>query len=132
MKHLRMLLPWLLLVLVALSVAAIRYGMIEASVFGHGCEMQPDTLPCAFRQAVIAGFIDYGYGYAALLASALALLWKRSAPAWLAAALGLLALQLYCVEAGAFALLTGCLRLLRSQAADEQQGRGEGEIEAQP
>jgi len=37
--------------------------------------------------------------------------------AWLAAALGALALQLYNYEPGALALLLGCLRLLHLQGA---------------
>jgi hypothetical protein len=56
------------------------------------------------------------YGIAALVATALALAWKRPWLAWLAAALGIVALQLYCFESGALAVLVGCLRLIRLQA----------------
>lgn len=131
MRRLRPALPWLLLALVALAAVAVRYGLIEASVLGHRCEAAPGTPLCAVRQALVLDFLGYGYGYAALAASALALLWRRLPVAWLAAALGVLALLLYCVEAGAFALLVGCLRLLRCQAA-AQHGNGQGEVQAQP
>ena len=61
--------------------------------------------------------LTYGgvYGLIALATATLALLSKRPWAAWLAAAAGVFALELYCFEPGALALLIGCLRLLRLQ-----------------
>ncbi len=57
------------------------------------------------------------YGWVAVATAVLALVWNQSIAAWLAAALGLFALELYCFEPGALALLIGCLRLVRLQAS---------------
>ena len=82
------------------------------------------------------GFLSSSYGYAALVASFVALFWRHPLAAWLAAALGVAALVLYCFEAGAFALLVGALRLLRAQADGlpprRQHRHGEGEVQPQP
>jgi hypothetical protein len=42
---------------------------------------------------------------------------KKPIVAWLAAALGMFAVIMYCYYAGAVALLIGCLRLLRLQVS---------------
>jgi hypothetical protein len=68
------------------------------------------------RQWLVLGFLNNTYGIAALAAAALALALKQPWAAWLAAALGAFALEMYCFEPGALALLIGCLRLLRIQA----------------
>lgn len=130
----RLALPWLALALVALGAAGLRYGLIEPSEIGQLCAGADAPRWCAWRQTLVLGFLAYAYGYAALAATALALLWKHPFAGWLAAALGAFALQLYCVEAGAFALLVGSLRLLRWQA-DRLPPRGEhrhGERQVQP
>lgn len=114
---LKLSLPWLLLTLTAALAMAVRYGFIEPPAFAHLCEGgSNDPTWCGLRQAIVMGFITYGYGYAALVVAALALVWKQPFVAWLSAALGFFALLLYCYEAGALALLIGSLRLLRWQA----------------
>ncbi len=112
----RQALPWLLLIVVGVLAAALRYGVVEPSAVVQLCESAQGPWWCSARRAIVLGFLGNGYGIAALLTAALALLWKKPWAAWLAAALGAFALQLYCFEAGALALLIGCLRLLRIQA----------------
>ncbi len=133
---LRLSLPWLLLAAIGALAATIRYGLIEPAAVGHLCESAV-TAPawCQWRQMLVLGFLSYGYGWAALAFAALALAWKHPASAWRAAAGGLLALQLYCYEAGAFALLVGCLRLIRLQsgpAPADQHRQGQRQVQAQP
>lgn len=133
---LRIALPWLLLALIAALAAWIRYGLIEPAAIGHLCEAAA-TAPawCQGRQLLVFGFLGYGYGWAALACAALALVWKHPASAWVAAAAGVLALQLYCFEAGAFALLVGCLRLARLQAdaaPGDEDGDGQRQVQTQP
>lgn len=135
-SSLRLSLPWLLLAAIGVLAVAIRYGLIEPAAVGHLCE-STITAPawCQWRQMLVLGFLGYGYGWAALAFAALALAWKHPASAWLAAAGGLVALQLYCYEAGAFALLVGCLRLIRLQAGSapaDQDRQSESQIQAQP
>lgn len=109
--------PWLLLTLVGLGAAWLRHGLVEPPAMAHLCAAAPASALCVLRQAVVSGFLHEVYGTAALVAAALAL-WRRSRSlAWLAAALGLLALQLYNYEPGAVALLIGCLRLVHVQGA---------------
>ena len=109
-------LPWLALLAVALITLWIRYGLIESSAMGQLCSDARSPWWCAGRQWLVLGFLHNVYGVLALLAAALALLQKRLWVAWLAAALGVFALELYCFQTGALALLIGCLRLLRLQA----------------
>jgi hypothetical protein len=128
--------PWLLIALVGAAAIALRAWVIEPSAIARVCGAAASPGWCSWRQAAVAGFLSYGYGYAAVAAALLAWLWKHPLAAWLAAALGLAALQLYCVDAGAFALLLGSLRLCRWQAARfepaMQHRRGEPEIQPQP
>jgi hypothetical protein len=109
-------LPWLLLIVVGVFSAALRYGVVEPSAVVQLCESGHGPWWCNARQAIVVGFLNNGFGIAALIAAALALLWKQPWAAWLAAAFGAFALEMYCFEAGALALLIGCLRLLRIQA----------------
>jgi hypothetical protein len=109
-------LPWLLLIAVGLLAAVLRYGLVEPSAIVQLCESGKGPAWCNVRQWVVLGFLGNGYGIAALIAAALSLIWKHPWAAWLAAALGAFALEMYCFEAGALALLIGCLRLLRIQA----------------
>jgi hypothetical protein len=108
-------LPWLLLIVGALAVV-LRYELIEPAAVVQLCESGHGPAWCGIRQWLVMGFLGNGYGIAALAAAALSLIWKHPWAAWLAAALGAFALELYCFEAGALALLIGCLRLLRIQA----------------
>jgi len=109
-------LPWLLLLIVGVISAALRYGLVEPSAVVQLCESGHGPWWCSTRQAIVVGFLNNGFGIAALIAAALSLLWKQPWAAWLAAAFGAFALEMYCFEAGALALLIGCLRLLRIQA----------------
>lgn len=133
---LRLALPWLTLALVALAAAALRYGVIEPPAVANLCTAGGGPGWCAWREWAVLGFLGYTYGYAALTAAFIALFWRHPLAAWLAAALGVAALVLYCFEAGAFALLVGVLRLLRIQAdalsPRGQHRRGEREVQPQP
>lgn len=133
---LRLSLPWLLLLAVGALTAALRFGVIEPSEMAHLCDGSASNPAwCAWRQWVVMGFLGYGYGWAALVAAALAVVWKRPSTAWLAAALGLFALLMYCFEAGAFALLVGCLRLVRLQAATapaDENRQADRQVQTQP
>lgn len=108
--------PWVLLLAVALGTAWLRYGLIEPHAIGQQCDAVRAPSWCSGRQWLILGFLYHVYGVAALLAAVLALLSQRPWLAWLAAALGVFAFELYGFEIGAVALLIGCLRLLRLQA----------------
>jgi hypothetical protein len=135
-RTLRLVLPWFTLALVAVAAATLRYGVIEPPAVANLCTAGGGPAWCAWRQWAVLGFLSYAYGYAALTAAFIALFWRHPLPAWLATALGLAALVLYCFEAGAFALLVGALRLLRAQAdslaAGAQHRQGEGEVQHQP
>lgn len=128
-------LPWLALLAVALLAAWLRYGLVESSAIGQLCSAGGPWW-CQWRQWLVLGFLHDVYGIAALAATALALLRRRAWLAWLAAALGVFALQLYCVESGALALLAGCLCLLRRQATRpapfEQHRQHQQQVQAQP
>ncbi len=130
--------PWLLLLLVAAGTAWLRYGLIEASAIGQQCAGGQGPWWCTGRQWLVLGFLHDVYGIAALIATAAALGSRRTWLAWLATALGVFALQLYCVETGALALLIGCLRLSRLQAANvgrtpgEQNRQRQQHVQTQP
>lgn len=130
-------LPWLLIVVIGLLAAWLRYGFIEPPALGHVCDDGNAPSWCWARQWVVIGFNTYGYGIAAIIAAALAMLAKKSWLAALAAALGLFALILYCYYAGAIALLVACLRLVRLQANSmatpgHPNRHGNREIQTQP
>ncbi|HEX7338678.1 MAG TPA: hypothetical protein VF271_01960 [Rhodanobacteraceae bacterium] len=108
--------PWLLLVLAGLAAAWARYGLIEQPAMAAACAVAHPSALCQWRQLLVVGFLHDVYGVAGLAVAALAL-WRHSrALAWLAAALGIVALELYNFEPGAVALLAGCLRLVHLQA----------------
>lgn len=135
-RTLRLLLPWFTLALVAIAAAALRYGVIEPPAMANLCTANGGPGWCTWREWAVLGFLGYAYGYAALTAAFIALVWRHPLAAWLAAALGVAALVLYCFEAGAFALLVGALRLLRTQTdglpPSRQHRHGEGEVQPQP
>jgi hypothetical protein len=118
----RIALPWLLIVAVAALATWIRYAFIEPSQIGQICEAVSTPWWCSVRQTLIMGFITNTYGYAAIAAAVLALVWRQTFAATMAAALGLFALQLYCYEAGALAMLIGLLRLVRLQLTPANPG----------
>ncbi|HEY4093714.1 MAG TPA: hypothetical protein VGN46_19575 [Luteibacter sp.] len=119
-SSLRAALPWAVIVLAALGAALLRYQFIEPSSMQHACEGDSRLWWCGTRDLVVQGFLSYGYGYAAIIAALLAVAWRSVGIATLAACIGVLALQLYCYEGGALALLIGVLRLVRIQS-DRQQ-----------
>lgn len=130
-------LPWLLLLVVAIATAAVRFELIESSAIGQLCSSSHAPGWCAVRTTLVLGFLHHVYGVAALIGAVLALVSRRCALAWLAAALGIFALQLYGAESGALAWLIGCLRLLHLQADARsapvrQHGRGQQQVQAQP
>lgn len=133
---------WLGLLAVALGAAWLRYGLIEPSVMGELCSGSHSPAWCDWRQWLVLGFQHHAagvsvYGVLALATAVLALLSKRPWAAWLAAAAGVFALELYCFEPGALALLIGCLRLLRLQARASnpplgQHRQRDQQIQSQP
>jgi hypothetical protein len=132
----RISLPWLLIVLAGVVAALVRYLFIEPANLAHLCDDNGGPPWCGIRQAIVIAFYSYGLGYAALAATALALLWKHPVSATVAAMLGFIALVMYCYEAGALALLIGSLRLIRLQANGlvpaDQDGQRNGQVQAQP
>ncbi len=129
--------PWLLLLLVGIAAAVVRFELIESSALGQLCSSGDAPWWCAVRTALVLGFLHHVYGVTALVGAALALVSRRRALAWLAAALGVFALQLYGAETGALALLVGSLRLLRLQADAcaapvQQHGRRQQQVQGQP
>jgi hypothetical protein len=117
---LRAALPWAVIILAAVAAAVLRYAFIEPQHMQHACEGDTRLWWCSTRELVVQGFLSYGYGYAAIVVALLALVWRSIGIATLAACIGVLALQLYCYEGGALALLIGMLRLVRVQY-DRQQ-----------
>jgi len=114
-RWLRTLTPWLLLVLAGLVAAGLRYGLIEPPAMAQLCTTVQAPAWCALRQALVLGFLHDVYGVIAVVVAVSSLLRRARALAWLAAALGAVALQLYNYEPGALALLIGCLRLVHLQ-----------------
>lgn len=141
-RTLSLVLPWLLVLAIGGIAAALRYGLVESADVARLCESK--ALTCDLRHWTVMGFITgnvFGwpigiYGWVAVAAAALALVWNRPIAAWLAAATGLFALVLYCFVPGALALLIGCLRLARLQSAAaaplDPYRRAEREVQAQP
>jgi hypothetical protein len=127
--------PWLALMAVGAAALGLRYGLIEPSDMAQRCGDASSPWWCAWRQTLVLGFLYNVYGIAALLAAAFAMFSRRIVIVWLAAALGLFALELYCFQSGALALLIGCLRLLRVQArrppAAQHRPR-QGDVQPQP
>ena len=135
--------PWLLALVVGGIAAALRYGLVESTEVARVCETSK-ALICDLRHWTVMGFITGNifhwpigiYGWVAVAATLLALVWNKPIAAWLATATGLFALVLYCFVPGALALLIGCLRLVRLQATaaaplDPYRG-GERQVQAQP
>lgn len=128
---LRRFLPWLAVVASTALAMLVRYALIEPVEVAHRCDAGAGAWWCAVREAAVLAFTRgpdtwwsgasgvsaLGWiGAAALAAGGLALLWRRPGTATLAAAVGAVALVLYCFQAGALALLIGVLVLARSQA----------------
>lgn len=116
-RPLRVILPWLAIVLAGAGAVWLRIGLIEQPLLADLCTRAAPPWWCGLRQALVLGFLHGVYGWLALAALALAWLRRAHALAALAAALGAFALVLYCPESGAFALLAGCLRLVQLDGA---------------
>lgn len=114
-SSLRAALPWAVIVIVALGATLLRYGFIEPADAAHACDGTGGPWWCGTRNLIVQGFLTYAYGYAAVLMALISLFWRSTVSAVLAASLGVIALQLYCYEGGALALLIGSLRLVRVQ-----------------
>jgi hypothetical protein len=129
-------LPWLLVIVAALLAAWLRFDLVQPPALAHQCSAGNGPAWCPLRTLAVQAFLSYAYGYAALAAAVLALLWKHIFPAWLAAALGAFALMMYCPDAGALALLVGSLRLLRLQATNTaplgEHRHGDRQAQPQP
>lgn len=142
-RTLSLVLPWLLVLVVGGIAAALRYGLVESTDVARLCETGKG-LTCELRHWTVMGFITGNifnwpigiYGWVAMAAAALALVWNKPMAAWFAAATGLFALVLYCFVPGALALLIGCLRLVRLQstaaAPFDPYRSGERQVQAQP
>jgi hypothetical protein len=142
-RTLSLVLPWLLVLVIGGIAAALRYGLVESTDAARLCETS-QALTCELRHWTVMGFITGNifnwpigiYGWVALAAAALALVWNKTIAAWLAAAAGLFALVLYCFVPGALALLIGCLRLVRLQSSAaaplDPYRSGERQVQAQP
>ena len=128
-----MLLAWSGLFAVGALAALLRYQLVEPPALGERCAAA-GTIDgwCTLRGWVVAGFLTNAFGYAALAAAALALLRQRAWTTWLAAALGAFALELYCYQSGALALLIGVVLLVRGAPPRQQHGKAEQHIQAQP
>ncbi|QWT19945.1 hypothetical protein KPL74_19625 [Bacillus sp. NP157] len=111
----RAILPWAVIIAAAAAAALLRFQFIEPQHMQHACEGGVAPWWCGTRELVVQGFLSYGYGYAAIVAALVAIVWRSAAVATLAACIGMFALQLYCYEGGALALLVGLLRLVRVQ-----------------
>lgn len=128
-----MLLAWGGLLAVGALAALLRYRLVEPPALGERCAAAGAIDGwCTLRGWVIAGFLGNAFGYAALAAGAFALLRQRAWTAWLAAALGALALQLYCYQSGALALLVGTVLLVRGAPRRQQHGEAGQHIQTQP
>jgi hypothetical protein len=147
-RSLTLILPWLSLILIGVIAYALRYGLVESSDFAHACDAQT-SVACTVRHATVMGFVlaplhltaTYSYqmgiyGWLALVASVFALFWKTPFTAWLSAVTGVVAVVLYCFAPGAFALLVGCLRLVRVQTQGatplDHHGASGREVHGQP
>jgi len=128
---------WVAVLLAGAAAVALRYGVVEPPGLGERCAAAGLQAPawCEWRELVVQGFLHNVYGTAALVATALALVRPRRWSAGLAAALGLLAIELYCYETGALALLAGSLLLVRqgglARAGDPGRQRQQ-DIQSQP
>lgn len=128
---------WIVVLFAGAIAAALRYGLVEPPGLGDRCAAGGPGAPawCGLRDLVVQGFLHDVYGAAALLAAALALLYRRRWSAAFAAALGLLAIELYCYESGALALLVGALLLVRANdpaRTGEPARRGQQHVQTEP
>ncbi|WP_430391505.1 hypothetical protein [Dyella sp. 20L07] len=142
-RTLYVVLPWLLVLAFGAVAYALRYGLVESTDVARVCETG-HALTCELRHWTVLSFITgnvFGwqigiFGWVAMAATVLALIWKKLPLAWLATATGLVAVILYCFVPGAFALLVGCLRMVRLQSASatpaDQHRATKGQVHAQP
>jgi hypothetical protein len=125
-----MALAWTGVLLAGAAAALVRYQLVEPPAFADRCAMAVTASGwCSARTLVVAGFLSNAFGYAALAATALALAHRRRWSAALAAALGAVALELYCYQSGALALLLGAVLLVGSRP---QHSETREHVQAQP
>jgi hypothetical protein len=114
--------PWLTIAAAGVLAALLRYQLVQPAAIAHVCDAGGGPWWCTARSLVIATFSTYGIGYAALIASAVALGRRSAGAALAAAAFGIAGLVLYCYEAGAVGFLVGLLVLARAAAGQEDRG----------
>jgi hypothetical protein len=142
-RTLSLVLPWLLVLVIGGVAAGLRYGLVESADVARMCETS-QALTCDVRHWTVLGFITGNifnwpigiYGWLAMAAAVLTLMWNKPIAAWLAAATGMFALVLYCFVPGALALLIGSLRLVRLQSTTtaplDPYRSGKRQVQAQP
>ena len=132
---LRALMPWLLIAAAGGLAAAVRFLFIEPAAIGETCEAQAALWWCSLRLLLVQGFYYNIYGWTAVALAIASLAVRRQWLAVLAAAIGVYAMVLYCVELGSFALLVGVLREARLRAGGspfDENGRGQQHVHAAP
>lgn len=89
----------------ALGLAAyMRYGLVEPASVGLVCDAGAMTPVCIVRRVFIGVFVWYGFGAAALFATALALLRPSNLLVGAALAAGMCGVVLYNTQLSALAL----------------------------
>ncbi|HEY4143724.1 hypothetical protein [Pinirhizobacter sp.] len=135
-RILRTLTPWLLILAAGGLAAVVRFLFIEPAAIGETCEAQAALWWCSLRLLLVKGFIFHQlYGWVAFAVAIASMTMRRPWLAVLAAALGIYAMVLYCVELGAFALLVGILREVRLRAGGspfDKNGHGQQHVHATP
>jgi hypothetical protein len=107
---------------VALGLAAyMRYQLVEPASVGLVCDAGAMTSLCIFRRVFIGIFVWNGFGSAALIATALALVRPSNLLVGAALMTGLLGVVLYNTQLSALALALLPLVLARPAPAKEFQ-----------
>ena len=116
-------------VIAALGVAAVgsalflRYAIIQNSVIGVACEAGEESLTCSVRLAVILLFVRGIFGWAALIAAAVAL-WRPNVVAFGAGVVfAILGLVLYNTRISALAVALLVLSLARPRPSEQVSAR---------
>lgn len=112
------------------AALGVRYGMLENGVLPRDCTVQdaPAAL-CAFKTALVQGFLHQRMGWVSLVCGALAFALASRRLAWAGWASGLAGLVLYSYDPAAVGALLSLLVLVRPQG---QRGQGQRESGEQP
>jgi hypothetical protein len=103
---------------VALGLAAyMRYQLVEPASVGLACDAGATTALCTIRRAFVLTFVWNGFGTAALIATAIALVRPSVFMVAVALAAGLLGVVLYNTQLSALALALLPLVLARPAPA---------------